>query len=303
MIAVVGPTATGKTTLAAHLAVRINGAVISADSRQVYKGMDIGTGKDLGDFVVNGQKVPYYTTDIAEPGDKYNIFQFQKDFWEIFTKLQKEGTFPILCGGSGLYIEAVLKGYYLPDVPRNLKLRKELKDLSEEELVETLSSYRKLHNTTDTNSRTRLVRAIEIEAYKANHPPKQQNIPELNPLIIGIKFDRSVIRERITLRLKQRLEQGMIEEIKGLIASGVKPKDLIYYGLEYKYVTLYVLGKMTYDEMFTKLNTAIHQFAKRQETWFRKMERDGFKIHWIDGSLSLEEKVETVLSLCEGLGK
>ena len=301
MITILGPTASGKTTLAAHLAARIGGEIISADSRQIYRRMDIGTGKDLDDYVVDGKQIPYHLIDIAEPGTKYNLFQYQQDFHDAYNDIKSRGATPILCGGTGLYIEAALKGYALSPVPQNPELRARLEGKSLEELTGMLVALKQkngsvMHNTTDVDTAQRAIRAIEIEAYNAEHPTEERQMPKIDSLVIGVNIDRESRREKITKRLRQRLDNGMVEEIRSIIDSGVAPEDLIYYGLEYKYVTEYVIGKTTYDEMFRSLEIAIHQFAKRQMTWFRGMERRGTVIHWIDASLPMEEKIEQILN-------
>ena len=294
MVTILGATASGKTAIAAHLAKSIGGEIISADSRQVYRGMDIGTGKDLSDYIIDGTLVPYHLIDIADAGYQYNVFEYQRDFLNVFDKLQKRGKFPVLCGGTGLYIEAILKGYKLIQVPVNEIRRKELQEMSLEELTKILSGYKELHNTSDIENKKRAVRAIEIEEYYQKHPEIDLSFPEINSLIVGVKFDRDSRRRRITQRLKDRLQSGMIEEVEKLLASGLSPESLTYYGLEYKYLTMYVTGEISYDEMFQSLNTAIHQFSKRQMTWFRKMEREGFQIHWLDGYMPLPEKIEQI---------
>jgi tRNA dimethylallyltransferase len=301
MITILGPTASGKTTLAAHLAARIGGEIISADSRQVYRRMDIGTGKDLDDYVVDGKQIPYHLIDIAEPGTKYNLFQYQQDFHDAYNDIKSRGATPILCGGTGLYIEAALKGYALSPVPQNPELRARLEGKSLEELTGMLVALKQkngsvMHNTTDVDTAQRAIRAIEIETYNAEHPTEERQMPKIDSLVIGVNIDRESRREKITKRLRQRLDNGMVEEIRSIIDSGVAPEDLIYYGLEYKYVTEYVIGKTTYDEMFRSLEIAIHQFAKRQMMWFRGMERRGTVIHWIDASLPMEEKIEQILN-------
>ena len=302
MITILGPTACGKTTLAAHLAARIGGEIISADSRQVYRRMDIGTGKDLDDYVVDGKQISYHLIDIMEPGTKYNLFQYQQDFHDAYNDIRSRGAEPILCGGTGLYIEAALKGYALSPVPQNAELRASLEGKSLEELTSMLVLLKQkngstMHNTTDVDTAQRAIRAIEIEAYNAEHPMPERQLPGVESLVIGVNIDREARRERITQRLRQRLENGMVEEIRAIIDSGVAPEDLIYYGLEYKYVTDYVIGKTSYEEMFRALEIAIHQFAKRQMTWFRGMERRGTVIHWIDASLPMEEKIDGILAL------
>ncbi|MCG6190530.1 tRNA (adenosine(37)-N6)-dimethylallyltransferase MiaA [Maribellus maritimus] len=298
LITILGPTATGKTTLAAHLAAKINGEVISADSRQVYRGMDLGTGKDYEDYFVNGVEIPSHLVDIEDAGAHYNVYRFQTDFIEVFEAIQSRNKFPVLCGGSGLYLEAVLKDYKLIQVPPNKKLREKLEGKSLEELTEVLKSLKPgLHNITDVETDRRAVRAIEIEMYYKEHPEIDTSMPEINSLNIGIKFDRDSRRRRITERLKQRLEDGMLDEVKKLLDSGVTPEQLIYYGLEYKYLTLHIIGTLSYDEMFRQLEIAIHQFAKRQMTWFRGMEKRGTKICWLDGYMPLEEKLEKIQQL------
>jgi len=259
MVTILGATASGKTAIAAHLAKSTGGEIISADSRQVYRGMDIGTGKDLSDYIIDGTLVPYHLIDIADAGYQYNVFEYQRDFLNVFDKLQKRGKFPVLCGGTGLYIEAILKGYKLIQVPVNEIRRKELQEMSLEELTKILSGYKELHNTSDIENKKRAVRAIEIEEYYPKHPEIDLSFPEINSLIVGVKFDRDSRRRRITQRLKDRLQNGMIEEVEKLLASGLSPESLTYYGLEYKYLTMYVTGEISYDEMFQSLNTAIHQ--------------------------------------------
>jgi len=306
MITILGPTASGKTPLAAALAQQINGEIISADSRQVYRRMDIGTGKDLADYslVVNGSPVdiPYHLIDICEPGTKYNLFQYQQDFFDAYQDIIGRGKMPILCGGTGLYIEAVLKGYQLSPVPQNPELRIRLEGKTLEELTQMLVELKQkngstMHNTTDVDSCQRAIRAIEIEVYNLHTPTPKRELPPIDSLIIGVNIDREARREKITRRLKARLEEGMIEEVRGLLAEGIPAEDLIYYGLEYKFVTEYLVGKLTYDEMFQRLEIAIHQFAKRQMTWFRGMERRGFTIHWIDALQPMDEKVRQILAL------
>ncbi|MDR1653083.1 MAG: tRNA (adenosine(37)-N6)-dimethylallyltransferase MiaA [Prevotellaceae bacterium] len=296
LIAVTGPTASGKTAVACALAARLQSAVISADSRQVYRGMDIGTGKDLDEYVVDGQHVPYFLIDICDAGTHYNIFQYQHDFHKVFSDLKAKNIVPVLCGGSGLYIEAVLRGYRLPEVPENAELRKSLGSKSLEELTKLLSSYGNMHNTTDVDSVQRAIRAIEIAEFSQKNQLQSNEFQPVNALIIGIDTERTLRRAKITQRLKQRLENGMIEEIKNMLTNGLAPADLIYYGLEYKYVTQFVTGKISYSEMFSQLEIAIHQFAKRQMTWFRGMERRGLKINWIDAQIALNEKVDIIIS-------
>ena len=291
LITILGPTASGKTALATRLAHTLDAEIISADSRQVYKGMDIGTGKDLTDYTIDGRTVPYHLIDIVEPGYKYNVFEYQRDFLSVYQHICQRKKLPILCGGTGLYLEAVLKGYRLLPVPENAELRARLSDKSLEELTALLRSYKTLHNTTDVDTTKRAIRAIEIEEYYRTAPVNPQPFPKLKSLIIGVRIDRDLRRERITRRLRQRLDDGMVDEVRGLLRKGLAADDLIYYGLEYKYVTLYVTGQLTYNDMFSQLETAIHQFAKRQMTWFRGMERRGFVIHWLDTCLPMEEKI------------
>jgi len=295
MLTILGPTATGKTQLAARVAHRLNGEILSADSRQIYRGMDIGTGKDLSDYRVEGQLVPYHLIDLVEAGTQYNVFEFQREFIKAYNDLRLRGRFPVFCGGSGLYLEAVLKGYRLTQVPSDKARREELSLMSLEELASLLKSYKTVHNSSDTETKNRAIRAIEIEEYLKHHPELDFTFPAIHSLIVGVQFDRDTRRERITSRLKQRLEEGMVEEVEGLLARGLSPEDLTYYGLEYKFLTLYITGKLTKEEMFERLNIAIHQFAKRQMTWFRKMERDGFEIHWLDGFMPMEEKVAMIM--------
>jgi tRNA dimethylallyltransferase len=299
MAVILGPTASGKTEVAVNLALETGGEIISADSRQVYRGMDLGTGKDLNEYQTAKGKVPYHLIDIAEAGYQYNVYQYQKDFLKVYGDLKERGVFPVMCGGSGMYLEAVLKGYQLIQVPVNEKRREELRELSLEELAALLATYKKINNTSDIENKKRAIRAIEIEEYRIANPETELSFPAINSLIIGIHVDREIRRQRITSRLNQRLENGMAEEVSGLLERGLKPEELIYYGLEYKYLTLYVTGKLTFDEMRDQLNIAIHQFAKRQMTWFRKMEREGFIIHWIDGNKSLTEKTQRILSLLQ----
>lgn len=294
MITILGPTACGKTAFAAHLASNIGGEIISADSRQVYRAMDIGTGKDLDDYIVEGKKVPCHLIDIADAGEKYNVFRYQHDFLVAYNDIRSRNVVPILCGGTGLYIESVLRGYHLSPVPQNHALRASLEGKTLEELTDILKGYKALHNTTDTDTVQRAIRAIEIEDYCAKIPLEDRYFPEINSLVIGLDIERDLRREKITRRLKQRLDEGMVDEIRGLIEKGVSPDDLIYYGLEYKYLTLYVIGKMSYEEMVRLLEIAIHQFAKRQMTWFRGMERRGIEINWIDASLPMDERLGIV---------
>ncbi len=297
LIAILGPTASGKTPFAAHLAAALDAEIISADSRQVYRGMDLGTGKDLADYVVQGRPIPYHLIDICDPGYKYNVFEYQRDFLRVYEDIRSRGKMSIMCGGTGLYLEAILGGYRLLDVPQNPALRASLEGKSLEELTEILKGYKKLHNTTDVDTTKRAIRAIEIEEYYLQTPPEVRSFPELHSLIIGTDISRELRREKITRRLKQRLDEGMLDEIRRLLDRGIPADDLIYYGLEYKYLTLHVIGKLSYEEMFSQLEIAIHQFAKRQMTWFRGMERRGFTIHWIDATLPMEEKVAKAIKL------
>lgn len=297
LITILGPTASGKTPLAAALAYELDSEIISADSRQVYRQMDLGTGKDLGDYVVNGRSIPFHLIDIAEPGSKYNVFEYQRDFLKAYDELKQKGKLPVLCGGTGMYLEAVLKGYRLIPVPENPELREKLSVKPLNELTEILGSYKTLHNSTDVDTVKRAVRAIEIEEYYLRNDIAQREFPKLNSLIIGIDIDRELRRQKITRRLRQRLDEGMVEEVRRLLEKGLQPEDLIYYGLEYKYLTLYVTGKLTFEEMFSQLEIAIHQFAKRQMTWFRGMERRGFTIHWIKAELPLNEKIDKIMAL------
>ena len=297
LVTILGPTACGKTTLAVALADRLQAAIISADSRQVYRSMDLGTGKDLAEYMVDGRQVPYRLIDVVDAGYKYNVFEFQRDFLNVYNELCSKGQLPVLCGGTGMYLESVLRGYRLVEVPENKELRSALVDKSLEELTEILSGYKQLHNTTDVDTCKRAIRAIEIEEYYRENDANVREFPEIKSLTIGIDVSRELRRERISRRLRERLEQGMVDEVRGILASGVSPEDLIYYGLEYKYLTMFVIGQLTYDEMVDQLEIAIHQFAKRQMTYFRGMERRGVPIHWIDAELSTGEKVEQICHL------
>ena len=312
MITILGPTASGKTPVAAHLAAEIGGEIISADSRQVYRRMDIGTGKDLADYIVDDRQITYHLIDIREPGTKYNLFEYQQDFLDAYEDIRSRGAVPILCGGTGLYIEAVLKGYHLSPVPQNQELRDSLEGKSLAELTEMLTELKaktgsNMHNTTDVDSCQRAIRAIEIETYNLEHPTPRRELPPVDSIIIGLDIDRELRREKITRRLKARLEERqqvgasagmtMVDEVKALLDEGIPADDLIYYGLEYKFVTEYLTGKTTYDEMVTRLEIAIHQFAKRQMTWFRGMERRGFHINWIDATLPMEDKVAKIIQI------
>lgn len=299
LITIIGPTASGKTAFAAALAARLDTEIISGDSRQVYRSMDIGTGKDLADYMVDGKQIPYHLIDICNPGDKYNVFEYQHDFHKAFEEIRKKRKLPILCGGTGMYIESVLRGFKLLDVPQNPALRESLKGKSLAELEQILASYKVLHNKTDVDSAQRAIRAIEIEEfYKTEAPDKREYAP-INSLIIGVDIDRDLRREKISKRLRARLDEGMVDEVRAILATGVKPDDLIYYGLEYKFLTLYIIGQLTYDKMVSQLEIAIHQFAKRQMTWFRGMERRGLHIHWLDATLPTDEKINNVLALIQ----
>ena len=302
MITILGPTASGKTSLAAALAAKTGAEIISADSRQVYRRMDIGTGKDLGDYVVNGVQVPYHLVDICEPGTKYNLFQYQQDFLDAYNDIVARGKPVVLCGGTGLYIEAVLKGYQLSPVPQNDELRQQLAGKTLDELTKILvdlknQNHSNMHNRTDVDSPQRAIRAIEIETYNLKTPLADRYVPPVDSLVIGVDISREERRKCISQRLKDRLDGGMVEEVRQLVGEGIPPENLIYYGLEYRYVTEYVIGKISYDEMFSQLEIAIHQFAKRQMTWFRGMEKRGTEIHWIDASLPVDQKVALILNL------
>lgn len=296
LIAVIGPTASGKTSLAVALAKELGTEIISADSRQVYRRMDLGTGKDLSDYHVEGDRyIPYHLIDIVEPGTKYNVFEYQQDFMKVYEDMKSRELLPVLCGGTGMYVEAILKGFNLVPVPENKALREQLSDKTLQELAEILSSYKNLHNVTDLDTTKRAIRAIEIEEYKRTHQVEERPFPKLNALVVGIDVDRDTRRERITRRLKQRLEDGMLDEIRGLLAEGIPADDLIYYGLEYKFLTQYIIGELSYDDMFRKLEIAIHQFAKRQMTWFRGMEKRGIPIYWLPEKWSMEEKLKAIM--------
>ncbi len=299
LIVVTGPTATGKTRFAAQLAYRLNGEIISADSRQVYRGMDLATGKDFSDYIVDGQTIPHHLVDIVDPGYEYNVFEFQQDFIKVFEQITGNGKTPVLCGGTGMYIEAVLKGYDLIHVPKNPPLRKELQNQPDEKLAKMLKAFKTPHNVTDTGDRKRLIRAIEIQTYYQDHQSEHRDFPAFDPVVFGIHFERAVLRQRITERLKSRLDAGMVKEVEELLQKGLTPDQLKFYGLEYRFLTQYVTGELSYAEMFRLLNTAIHQFAKRQMTWFRRMERQGIKIHWIDGKLDMTERLAFALAIVD----
>lgn len=310
IITVLGPTACGKTSFAVALAHALDAEIISADSRQVYRRMDLGTGKDIDDYrftttdadgIVHTCEVPYHLIDIVEPGTKYNLFRYQQDFLKAYEDIRSRGKRVVVCGGTGLYLESIVRGYHISEVPKNEALRQELEDKSLEELTAMLTELKArsgapMHNTTDVDTCKRAIRAIEIERHNLEHPLPLRNFPALTSVNIGLDIDRDLRRQRITDRLKARLDAGMLDEIRGLLAEGIPAEDLIYYGLEYKFLTLHVIGKLTYDEMFSQLETAIHQFAKRQMTWFRGMEKRGSKIHWIKAELPMTEKVQQAIT-------
>jgi tRNA dimethylallyltransferase len=296
LITILGPTASGKTSVAAKVAAQLGGEVISADSRQVYRGMNLGTGKDYEDYTVDGKNVPYHLIDIVDAGYEYNVFEYQKDFLKVFDDISQRAKLPVMCGGSGLYLEAILKNYKLIQVPNNGELRENLLGKSLEELTEILKTYKNyLHNQTDTENEKRAVRAIEIEEYYLDHPEIDTGMPEIRSLVVGVKFDRLSRRKRITNRLRQRFKEGMLDEVQNLLEKGLTPEQLTYYGLEYKFMTQHLTGQITYQEMFEGLNVAIHQFAKRQMTWFRRMEKQGIEIHWLDGYMPMNEKTEKII--------
>ena len=296
LITILGATATGKTTLAANLASLVSGEIISADSRQIYKGMDIGTGKDLNEYIVNGIQIPAHLINITQPGSRYNVFEYLVDFTTAFNEVIDNNNIPIMCGGSGMYLDAVLRGYQMGKVHTNEDLRDKLNKLSHNDLVAKLKSYGPLHNISDISDTDRLIRSIEIADYQSKYSELSMKLPKFNSINFGIYFDRQILRSRITERLQLRLKEGMIEEVKKLLEEGIMPDDLIYYGLEYKFVTMFVTKQISYNEMFTKLNIAIHKFAKRQMTWYRRMEKNGVKIHWIDGSIDLNNKLAVILN-------
>lgn len=297
LVVITGPTACGKTSLAANIAARLNAEIISADSRQVYRKMDIGTGKDYSDYVVDNKAIPYHLIDIVDPGYKYNVFEYRRDFINVYNSMKQRNVFPVVCGGSGMYVDSITSGYRMFEVPPDIELRADLENKTMSELQNILSEFRELHNVTDIDTRKRAIRAIEIERFHKMIPEKQTAFPEIKSLMVGVQYEREERRKRISERLLQRLSTGMIEEVQLLLDSGISSEALVYYGLEYKYVTLYLVGKIKYDEMVKSLEIAIHQFAKRQMTWFRGMERKGSLINWIDGELPMEEKVGTVISL------
>ena len=297
LLVITGPTASGKTSLAVAIAKNVGGEIISADSCQVYRSMNLGTGKDYDDYLINGTRVPCHLIDIADPGYKYNVFEYQRDFNRVYAELNERKVFPIVCGGSGMYADSIITGYNLIEVQPNSGFRVKLEKKSMEELKAILSIYKNLHNTTDISTKKRIIRAIEIAHFEKNRAKKKGEMPKIRSLVVGVMLERDLRRKRITERLKQRLDKGMVAEVKQLIDDGVDKETLIYYGLEYKFITLYLTGKLSYDEMVRDLEIAIHQFAKRQMTWFRGMERRGIKIHWLDGELPMEEKVESILRL------
>ena len=299
LLVILGPTASGKTSIAAHWAYRNNGEIISADSRQVYRGMTIGTGKDYADYMVDGQQIPYHCIDVADAGMQYNVYEYQKDFLKAYNDILGRGKIPVLCGGSGMYIEAAINGYRMIQVPVNEELRKNLETKTDNELETLLASLKTMHNRSDTDTRKRMIRAIEIAMYQAEHPHEYTDYPEIQPLLIGIVYDRESRRQRITHRLRQRLDEGMIEEVQKLLNNGLTYNQLEYYGLEYKFLAKYLSHELTYTQMFEQLNTAIHQFAKRQMTWFRHMERNGATICWLDGYMPIEEKLREIDSIIQ----
>ncbi len=296
LLVVLGPTASGKTAFAAHLARLAGGEVISADSRQVYRQMNLGTGKDYEDYRVDGLPVPVHLIDIADPGYRYSVYEYQRDFFRVFEDIRRRGRIPVLCGGSGLYLDAATRGYRLAEVPPDEALRRELRGMSLDALHQRLAGMKTLHNTTDVDTPERAIRAIEIETYYQSHPEAGKAVPEIRPLFIGIRYARDTERARITERLRRRFAEGMADEVRQLL-EGRDAASIRYYGLEYRYITDYLTGVLPYEEMFRLLNTAIHQFAKRQMTWFRKMERDGAMIHWIGGELPMEEKLQMASGL------
>jgi len=296
LITILGPTASGKTAVAAKVASVLDGEVISADSRQVYRGMDLGTGKDYADYIVDEKPIPYHLIDIVDAGYEYNVFEYQKDFLKVFDEVSNRGKLPVMCGGSGLYLEAVLKNYKMIQVPINETLRQMLEGKSLDELTDILKNYKSdLHNQTDIENEKRAIRAIEIEEYYLSKPEMNTGMPDIRSLVVGVQFDRQTRRKRITSRLRQRLREGMLDEVQRLLDSGLTPEQLTYYGLEYKFMTQHLTGELTYQEMFDGLNVAIHQFAKRQMTWFRRMEKQGIEIRWLDGFMPLDEKIARIV--------
>jgi tRNA dimethylallyltransferase len=303
LLVITGPTASGKTALAASVANRLNGEILSADSRQVYREMNIGTGKDYDDYIVDGRQIPVHLIDIVDPGYKFNVFEYQKRFLESYKDIKSRNRFPVVCGGSGMYVDSIVSSYKLIEVPADEVFRNRLEEKSMDELVDILGTYKNLHNTTDVDTKKRAIRAIEIEHYYSELKEAQIDFPLIRSIITGVCYDRETRRKRISRRLEERLANGLVEEVRSLLDKGIPVETLLYYGLEYKFVTLYITGKMPFDEMFCRLEVAIHQFAKRQMTWFRGMERRGIKIQWLDGEMPMEEKVETILSLLEKRAK
>ena len=298
LLTILGPTASGKTAVGANAAIMLNGEVISGDSRQVYCGMDLGTGKDYEDYTVDGVEVPYHLIDIVDAGYEYNVFEYQTDFLKAYADVTERGKFPVLCGGSGLYLEAILKNYKLIQVPKDDLLREKLESKNMDELEVILRNYKSdLHNSTDLETKRRAIRAIEIEEHLLAHPDTDTQMPQINSLVVGVKFERLIRRQRISERLQQRFDEGMLAEVQSLLDKGLTPEQLTYYGLEYKFMTLHLIGELSYDEMYKQLEIAIHQFAKRQMTWFRRMEKQGTNIHWFDGHMPLEEKMQKINEL------
>ncbi len=302
LLVVTGPTASGKTSLAAAVAKKVGGEIISADSRQVYRRMNIGTGKDYDDYIIDGTRLPCHLIDIVDPGYKYNVFEYQRDFIKVYSDLQVRGVFPVVCGGSGMYADSIITGYKMIEVAPDSGLRIKLEKKAMEELRAILLTYKNLHNKSDLDTKKRIIRAIEIAHFEKNKGKKKGEIPKVRSLVVGVLFDRELRRKRISERLKKRLDNGMVDEVRQLIESGINTDTLIYYGLEYKYITLYLTGKITFDEMAGDLEIAIHQFAKRQMTWFRGMEKRGIKIYWLDGELPMEDKVRRVMELLKDGG-
>jgi tRNA dimethylallyltransferase len=297
MITILGPTATGKTSLAAHAACHLNGEIISADSRQVYRGMDLGTGKDYEDYTIGDVEIKYHLIDIVDPGYEYNVFEFRRDFMQAYHDIIEREKMPVLCGGTGMYLESILKGYAMAEVPVNHELRQELEQKNNDHLIEILKSLKVLHNVTDTSDRVRMIRAIEIQEYYNRNPDMLIEYDHIESVVFGVKLEREKVKDRITKRLMERLEHGMVEEVQGLLDAGVSSEKLLFYGLEYKFITKYLLGEISYDVMVNRLKIAIHQFSKRQMTWFRKMERAGIQIYWIDGGLTIEEKLNLLFNV------
>ena len=302
LITILGPTASGKTHLAVAIANTLDAEIISGDSRQIYRGMDIGTGKDISEYILNGMQIPYHLIDIVDAGYKYNVYEYQRDFLQAYHLIREKGKQAILCGGTGLYIESILRGYKLVPVPTDQELRSRLEQQALPELVKILSTYKKMHNTTDVDTVKRAIRAIEIEEYYKDHPEIESAFPEIPYVVFGLQLDREVRRQRISKRLKARLKEGMIDEVKALIDSGIPVDDLIYYGLEYKYVSLYITDVLSYTEMYSQLEIAIHQFAKRQMTWFRGMEKRGIAITWLDALADTDENVQIMLNAINRAG-